>query len=166
MTDKLSIVDIKAKDGLGVVYQIEVQLSTPSHLANRMLYNWCDLYKTQISGGDSFSDLKPVISIWLLSGRYYKDEIVHHHFEMFDQRNKVLMTDHCSVHVFELEKWRKPETLQLEDIWFHPARKKRVLAAFSGMEVKPGMAEPGQPFMDENNVNVCRERIARFVSHL
>ncbi len=119
LTDKLSIVDIKAKDSSGVVYQIEVQLSTPSHLANRMLYNWSDLYKTQIREGESFSELKPVISLWLLTGSFYKDDVAHHHFQMFDRQNDVLMTDHCSVHVFELEKWRKPETLQLIDIWLY-----------------------------------------------
>ena len=51
LTDKLSIVDIKAKDANNVKYQIEVQLSTPSYLANRMVYNWSDMYKTQIAEG-------------------------------------------------------------------------------------------------------------------
>jgi predicted transposase/invertase (TIGR01784 family) len=36
--DKLTIVDIKAKDSAGVTYQIEIQLSTPTYLAKRMLY--------------------------------------------------------------------------------------------------------------------------------
>ena len=34
--DKLSIVDIKATDDRGVIYQIEVQLSKPKYLENRM----------------------------------------------------------------------------------------------------------------------------------
>ncbi|MFT4926476.1 MAG: putative transposase/invertase (TIGR01784 family) [Phenylobacterium sp.] len=119
LTDKLSIVDIKAEDASNVKYQIEIQLSTPTHLANRMLYNWCDMYKTQIAEGQIFSELKPVISIWLLTGNYFNDKVQHHHFQMHDKCNDVLLTDHCSVHVLELEKWCKPKALQPSDYWLY-----------------------------------------------
>jgi len=44
LTDKLSIVDIKANDKAGNTFQIEIQMSVPSSLRHRMLHNWAELY--------------------------------------------------------------------------------------------------------------------------
>ncbi len=44
LTDKLSIVDVKAKDSQGQLYQIEIQLTSYGHLPARIIYNWTDLY--------------------------------------------------------------------------------------------------------------------------
>ena len=43
-TDKLSVVDIKAKDKQGRSYQIEIQLALHPGLADRILYTWSTLY--------------------------------------------------------------------------------------------------------------------------
>ncbi len=118
--DKLSIVDIKASDDRGSIYQIEVQLSTPKYLENRMLYTWSNVYKGQIVEGDDYSHLKPAISIWLLTGTFFKtDQVHHHHFQVWDVENQMRLTDHCSVHVLELAKWEKPATLQAPDYWLY-----------------------------------------------
>ena len=42
LDDKLSVVDVKAKDSEGRLYQIEIQLLTYRHLPERMVYTWCD----------------------------------------------------------------------------------------------------------------------------
>ena len=42
LDDKLSVVDVKAKDSEGRLYQIEIQLLTYRHLPERMIYSWCD----------------------------------------------------------------------------------------------------------------------------
>ena len=67
ISEKLTVVDIKAKDAQGVAYQVEVQLSTPGYLTQRMLYMWTDIYSAQIVKGDRYDELKPVVSIWLLT---------------------------------------------------------------------------------------------------
>ena len=46
--DKLTIVDVKAKDENRSIYQIEVQLSEFPHLSERMLYTWSDIYRSQL----------------------------------------------------------------------------------------------------------------------
>jgi len=38
----VSVVDVKAKDSEGRLYQIEIQLLTYRHLPERMVYTWCD----------------------------------------------------------------------------------------------------------------------------
>ena len=131
---KLSVVDIKAKDTKGVVYQIEIQLSSPWYIPFRMLYTWGSIYQKQIKKSSQYKDLKPVISIWLLTENIFDipdendevwaqlpDEIKHwhHHFQLWDLHHRRLLTDHCSIHVIEINKWTKPETLQPEDIWLY-----------------------------------------------
>ncbi len=120
LEDKLSIVDIEAKDETGKIYQIEVQVATPSYLPFRMLHNWSSIYKKQLTKGMSYIQLKPVISIWLLSDQIIKDSpACHHHFEVYDKVNGVQLADHMSIHVLELNKWEKPDRLQPEDYWLY-----------------------------------------------
>ena len=66
-SDKLSVVDVKARDKQGRVYQIEIQLATHPGLTSRMLYMWSALYHRQIEKGQAYVELKPAISIWLLN---------------------------------------------------------------------------------------------------
>ena len=42
LTDKLSIVDVKARDSHDRLYQIEIQLTSYAHLPARIIYNWAD----------------------------------------------------------------------------------------------------------------------------
>ncbi|NQZ06912.1 MAG: Rpn family recombination-promoting nuclease/putative transposase [Algicola sp.] len=120
LKDKLSIVDIKAQDENGTVYQIEVQVATPEYLAQRMLANWGDIYQGQLTEGVGFSDLKPVISIWLLTSNLIKhSDSCHHHFECYDRHHDVLLSNHMAIHVLELAKWCKPDRLQSEDNWLY-----------------------------------------------
>ena len=65
LDDKLSVVDVKAKDSAGRLYQIEIQLLTYRHLPERMVYTWCDIVSQQLQSGNDYSLLKPVYSIWL-----------------------------------------------------------------------------------------------------
>ena len=43
LEDKLSIVDVKARDNNGNLYQIEIQLVNFANLPERILYNWADI---------------------------------------------------------------------------------------------------------------------------
>ncbi len=60
-SDKLTIVDVKAKDENKTTYQIEIQLSIFSYLPESILYTWSDLYQSQLQSGERFSELRPVI---------------------------------------------------------------------------------------------------------
>jgi len=119
-SDKLSIVDIKAKDEEGAFYQIEIQMSSYPYLPSRMLYTWSDIYSAQIKSGEHFSTLKPVISIWLLVDTLLKDvSHYHHRFQMFDNQQQRLLSDHCAIHVVELNKWQFIDHLSIEDKWVY-----------------------------------------------
>jgi hypothetical protein len=134
LDDKLSIVDIKAIDETGIKYQIEVQVATPKSLPERMLYTWSDIYQTQLTKGKNYGLLQPVISIWLLTGSFFVDDKPHHHFQVWDKENDLLLTDNCSIHVFELEKWHRPDTLlEHQSVW---SRSTRMSKKRSGKEAK------------------------------
>ena len=119
-SDKLTIVDVKAKDEKGTAYQIEIQLAVFSYLPERILYTWSDIYQSQLQSGEPFSELRPVISIWMLTENLIPESpAFHHHFQLVDQENQKRLSEHCSVHVLELEKWRYSETLKTEDQWLY-----------------------------------------------
>ena len=119
-SDKLTIVDVKARDEEGRTYQVEIQLAVFSYLPERMLYTWSDIYQSQLQSGEPFSALRPVISIWMLTENLFSESFAfHHHFQLVDQANEKRLSEHCSIHVLELEKWRYSEALNAEDYWLY-----------------------------------------------
>lgn len=119
LSDKLTIVDVRAQDKAKQQYQIEIQMLNQQFLPERMLYTWSDIYQTQLSSGMEYNKLMPVISIWLLVNNLFKDSTVHHHFQLYDHCHQRLLTEHCSIHVLELDKWQKTAAFNLEDHWLY-----------------------------------------------
>jgi predicted transposase/invertase (TIGR01784 family) len=120
MSDKLTIVDVKAIDEKGHRYQIEVQLAVHAALAARILYTWSTVYHSQLQKGKNFQKLKPVISIWILDGNLFENiEEYHLPFSLYNQKHQVVLTDHISIHLLQLPKWQK-ETISTEkDRWIY-----------------------------------------------
>lgn len=71
--DKETIVDVKATDSEGVVYQIEVQVRVGKTLPQRILYTWAHVYHGQIGESDAYAKLRPACSIWILEGSLFGD---------------------------------------------------------------------------------------------
>jgi predicted transposase/invertase (TIGR01784 family) len=51
--DKLSVLDIKAVDEAGAIYDIEMQIDAHLGLIQRLVFYGCELYSGQIRAGDS-----------------------------------------------------------------------------------------------------------------
>lgn len=109
ISDKCSIVDVKAIDETGRRFQIEIQIAVYSELIPRVVYGWSDLYSSQIQSGDDYIELKPVVSIWLLDGELINAQGFHHHFTLYDQQRNTQLSDHCSIHLIELPKYDKQD---------------------------------------------------------
>src|SRR5271166_5775027 len=71
--DKLSVLDIKAVDRTGTIFDIEMQLTTYEGLVQRIVYYGCELYAAQLKEGEKYKTLKPVYSIWLVNGILWPD---------------------------------------------------------------------------------------------
>ena len=105
LDDKLSIVDVKAKDEHGRIYQIEIQLLFFSNLPARMLYTWADVYSQQLQSGDKYHELNPTYSIWLLGENAIKNDDQYIHRYKFRDEAGVPLIEHGGIWLFELEKF-------------------------------------------------------------
>ncbi len=105
LDDKLSIVDVKAKDEHGRVYQIEIQLLFFSNLPARMLYTWADVYSQQLQSGDKYHELNPTYSIWLLGENAIKHDDLYIHRYKFRDEAGIPLIEHGGIWLFELEKF-------------------------------------------------------------
>jgi len=114
LSDKLSIVDVKARDSHDRLYQIEIQLTSYGHLPARIIYNWADIYSQQLKNGQDYLELRPTYSIWLLAENLLSDdnETVHH-YKMRDEQGNTL-TQHGGIWLLELKKF-KANHVETED---------------------------------------------------
>ncbi|MCX7114180.1 MAG: PD-(D/E)XK nuclease family transposase [Proteobacteria bacterium] len=107
LDDKLSVVDVKAKDSEGGLYQIEIQLLTYRHLPERMVYTWCDIISQQLQSGNDYSLLKPVYSIWLLAENLLPGETEYAHECKLQNRQGRTLADLGGIHLLELKLSRR-----------------------------------------------------------
>lgn len=115
--DKLSVVDVKARDERQRQYQAEVQLLTHRDLPARMLYTWADLYGKQIKAGESFARLMPTFSIWLLGAVLLPDRPGYlHRFRLRDDAGLPLV-EHGGIWVLELPKFAATEVHNEAERW-------------------------------------------------
>ena len=117
---KQTIVDIKVRDSTGKTYQVEVQIQIHAALPERMIYTWGSIFQEQLQEGESFEKLQPLISLWILGGKLnHTSAHYHHHFQLWDTKRKTCLSQHCSIHVVELGKWRKKANLTEEEQWLY-----------------------------------------------
>ena len=117
LEDKLSIVDVKARDANNTIYQIEIQLLNFANLPGRILYNWADIYSQQLQSGDSYHQLRPTFSIWLLAENLIKDDTDYvHTYKIRDTKGRIL-NDHCAIWLLELQKFTAPQIENEQQRW-------------------------------------------------
>lgn len=104
--DKLSVLDVLARDEHGRMLNIEMQTTTTAELSQRLLYYAATLYTGQLSEGTSYTTLRPAISICVLTQamRLAGDEI-HRDFRLLERSGKILTSD-LQIHFLELSKLR------------------------------------------------------------
>ena len=105
LDDKLSVVDVKARDGAGRLFQIEIQLLSHPDLPARILYGWADLYSAQLQSGEDYGRLHPTYAIWLLAEDLLRDDAEYAHcYRLRDERGRVFL-DHGGIWLLELGKF-------------------------------------------------------------
>ena len=122
--DKLSILDVKAVDQSGAIYDIEMQLTTYEGLVQRIVYYGCKLYTGQLVKGDDYSSLRPVFSILLVDGVLWPDaNELHHAFRLTDQKSGRVLEETLEVHTLELGRYNMTEadlrTAGMLDCWLY-----------------------------------------------
>lgn len=119
LNNKLSIVDVKARDSDGHLYQIEIQLSSYAHLPARILYTWADIYSKQLQKGQPFHLLHPTYSIWLLAKNLLTgDSDYIHAFKIRDNKSRCL-SPNCGILFLELEKFNTQQIENEQQRWLN-----------------------------------------------
>ncbi|MDZ4217831.1 MAG: Rpn family recombination-promoting nuclease/putative transposase [Methylobacter sp.] len=117
LSDKLSIVDVKAKDRHEQVYQIEIQLTSYCHLPLRIVYNWADIYSQQLKSGHDYGEFKPTYSIWLLAENLLTgDNDYSHHYKLRDDQGRTF-NQHGGIWLLELNKFNANPIESEEQRW-------------------------------------------------
>ena len=105
LDDKLSIVDVKARDEAGRFYQVEIQLLSYAELPARILYTWADLYSAQLGSGQDYAELRPTYAIWLLAEDLLRDDSAYSHIYRLRDEGGRLLLDHGGIWLLELNKF-------------------------------------------------------------
>src|SRR5262245_6964810 len=109
LDDKLSILDVKARDQAGRLFNVEMQLFVHrKYFPQRLLYYWARLYPQQLQEGDPYSLLRPTISICFVNDVLFP-ELADYHvpFARWDPGHRVRFTDDLAIHVLELPKFTR-----------------------------------------------------------
>lgn len=108
LDDKLSVLDIKARDETGRQFNIEMQMVGYGAFRQRVVYYWSRLHQAQLGEKDDYSDLRPTISVCFLDTPLFT-QIPDYHlvFELRERGRRTLFTDQMAVHILELSKFKK-----------------------------------------------------------
>src|SRR4051794_35003692 len=73
LDEKLSILDVKARDQGGRQFNVEMQMVAYRYYEKRILYYWAKLHQQQFGQGKDYLELKPTISISFLNHTLFPD---------------------------------------------------------------------------------------------
>ncbi len=122
LDDKLSILDVKARDQSGRQFNIEMQMLAFPHYEKRILYYLCRLHQQQLHEGQDYVELKPTISISFLDHLLFPDVADHHlRFRVLEESHHFPFTEDIEFHILELPKFTKSaaELVSGLDVWLY-----------------------------------------------
>jgi len=103
--DKIGILDIKLKTKSGKIIDIELQLLHTPEMIERVLFYSSKMITEQMNMGDSYKEIKKVISILILDYDMIKNNPKYNHkFLLHDKSDDTTLTDLLEIHVLELKK--------------------------------------------------------------
>ena len=114
--EKLSIVDVKARDDTGRLYQIEIQISVYPSLPARMVYTWASVFSKQLKKGKNDAVLKPTYSIWIVNGNLNEAKGYLHRYRLRNDEGKELV-NMGGIWVFELPKFHADHVTTEQERW-------------------------------------------------
>ena len=103
-SDKLSVVDARARDRSNTLFNIEVQSYRQTALRPRILYYWARSYSTGVSEGEPYAVLRPVIGVAFVDFSIFEGKLPPHScFELRERTSpEFVYNDHLALHLLEL----------------------------------------------------------------
>lgn len=106
--EKHSILDIKAVDGQGRLFNIEVQLKPAKDYIVRTVYYLSKLFGDQLEAGGRYQDLATTIGISITDFKLFDNTPdLHNTFRLLNVKSSVELTDKLELHYIELIKYDK-----------------------------------------------------------
>ncbi len=102
--DKLTILDIKAKNESGKWFNIEAQVTDEIPYDKRSLYYWSRVYSGQLERGDYYHKLNKTIGIHLLNFNLFDYKSYHNTFRIKHDKTNEPFSDLLELHYIELKK--------------------------------------------------------------
>ena len=99
--DKLSILDIKAKNRDGKLYNIEMQITDQDDYDKRALYYWGKLYTSQLKKSSRYSELSKAIGIHILNFSCIDSEKYHNVFVIKEKESNIEYFKDLELHTIE-----------------------------------------------------------------
>jgi predicted transposase/invertase (TIGR01784 family) len=122
LDDKLSILDIKARDQSGRQFNAEMQILAFRYYEKRILYYWSRLHQQQLREGQDYLELKPTISVSFLDHILFPQAPDYHlRFRLLETTRRFPFTADLEFHILELPKFTKSAG-ELEsglDVWLY-----------------------------------------------
>jgi len=107
LLDKATVIDIKAKDGNGRLYNIEMQVQSEQHFVERIIYYNSKLLTGQLGESQGYDTLNKTISIVFTDFILFKKEkAIHNIFRLLNVKSHKELADLVEYHFIELPKYR------------------------------------------------------------
>jgi predicted transposase/invertase (TIGR01784 family) len=122
LDDKLSILDVKARDQSGRQFNVEMQLLASRYFRQRVPYYWARLHQSQLQEGQDYRVLRPTLSICFVNTPLFPEVPAYHLvFELRERDHQLLFTDDLAVHILELPKFTRSaaELTTPLDVWLY-----------------------------------------------
>jgi predicted transposase/invertase (TIGR01784 family) len=103
VTEKYSILDVKATDERGDIFAVEFQTSERTAFAERMTYYGCKSFGGQLYQGTAYSTLQAVVAIAVTTFEMFRQlRSIHNSFRLTAKANSsVVFTDKLQMHILE-----------------------------------------------------------------
>jgi predicted transposase/invertase (TIGR01784 family) len=115
--DKLSILDLKARDNQGRLFNIEMQLLNSSLLTNRIVYYWARMFAEPLTAGEDYDNLRPAISVCICDFNLFPQSTRHHlTFRLLETADGFPFSDNLELHTLELKKFQLADQVLANDL--------------------------------------------------
>ena len=106
LDEKITVIDTRAKDQSGNMYNVEVQIRSQADYQDRSLYYWAKTYSEQLKTGHEYGVLHKVISISILDFMLFPEDVPFHSCFMLRENGKphYVLTEDCTLHYLEVPK--------------------------------------------------------------
>ena len=106
VTEKWTILDVKATDERGTIFMVEFQTSERLAFADRMTYYGCHSFGSQMYQGTAYSTLNTVIAIAVTTFEMFRQlRSIHNSFRLTAKADaRVVFTNKLQMHILEAAK--------------------------------------------------------------